>query len=261
MIARTIPPGPLPAQAMVLAAGLGLRMRPITEKLPKPLIVVAGRTLLDRALDELVAAGVDDVVINTHHLAAKIAAHVHGRHRPRVTLSHEDALMETGGGIARVVSHFGDQPFFVINGDTLWRNGRPPALLALAEAWDSTRMDALLLLQPVATAMGYDGPGDFFCSADGALSRRSNQTEAAFVFAGLQIQHPRLFADAPEGAFSLNILFDRAIGRGRLHGVIHNGGWCHVGTPADIPPAEDFLARAEPPAPSLLSSGQTAAST
>jgi N-acetyl-alpha-D-muramate 1-phosphate uridylyltransferase len=253
---RRARPGFVPAQAMVLAAGLGLRMHPITEKLPKPLIEIAGRTMLDRALDELVAVGVDDVVINTHYRAPMIEAHVRGRRRPRIRLSHEDVLLETGGGIARAVSHFGEQPFFVVNGDTLWRNGSRPALLALAEAWESTRMDALLLLQPVTTAIGYSGPGDFFRSPDGTLERRDRA--APFVFAGLQILHPRLFTDAPEGGFSINVLFDRAIDRNRLHGVIHDGGWCHVGTPADIPRAEAFFARAVPSAQPLIGSGPAA---
>ncbi len=238
--------GPVPAQSMVLAAGLGVRMRPITEKVPKPLIVVAGRTMLDRALDELIAVGVDDVVINTHYLGAMIEAHVRGRREPHIRLSHEDVLLDTGGGIARAVRHFGERPFFVVNGDTLWRNGPRPALVALAEAWNETRMDALLLLQPVSTAIGYRGLGDFFRSSSGSLERRADYA-APFVFAGIQILHPRLFADAPEGAFSINVLFDRAIACNRLHGVVHDGGWCHVGTPADIPRADAFFALETPP--------------
>ena len=246
---------------MVLAAGLGLRMRPITEELPKPLIVIGGRTMLDRALDELVAVGVDDVVINTHYLAPMIETHVRGRPQPRIRLSHEDALLETGGGIARAVSYFAGRPFFAVNGDTLWRNGPRPALLVLAEAWDDTRMDALLLLQPVTTAIGYHGPGDFSRSSVGALERRGEGPTAPFVFAGIQILHPRLFADAPERAYSLNILFDRAIARNRLYGAVHDGGWCHVGTPADIPLAEAFFAGAVSPARPALETGPVATST
>ncbi|MFO1154455.1 MAG: nucleotidyltransferase family protein [Rhodospirillales bacterium] len=247
----------VPEQAMVLAAGLGLRMRPITDALPKPLIPISGRTMLDRALDELVAVGVSSVVINTHYRAAMIERHVLGRRQPRILLSHEDGLLDTGGGIARAVSHFGDQPFFVVNGDTLWRNGSRPALLTLAEAWDDARMDALLLLQPVATAIGYDGAGDFFRLADGSLERRGDRV-APFVFAGIQLLHPRLFADVPSGPFSLNVVFDRAIAGKRLHGVIHEGGWCHVGTPADIPQAEMFIAHTAP-TPTQLPSGSGSA--
>lgn len=253
-------PNFVPPQAMVLAAGLGLRMRPITDTLPKPLIVIAGRTMLDRALDELVAVGVDDVVINTHYLAPMIEAHVRARSRPRIRLSHEDALLETGGGIARTVSHFGERPFFVVNGDTLWRNAPRPALLALAEAWDEARMDALLLLQSISTAIGYRGPGDFFRSPDGAL-QRCGGGPTSFVFAGLQILHPRLFSAAPDGPFSLNVLFDRAIDRRRLHGIIHDGGWCHVGTPTDIPLAEAFFACATPLGKSPVCTGSLRAST
>jgi MurNAc alpha-1-phosphate uridylyltransferase len=220
-------------------------MRPITEHLPKPLIVIDGRTMLDRALDELVAVGVDDVVINTHYRAEMIEAHVRGRHRPRIRLSHEDALLETGGGIARAAPHFGEKSFFVVNGDSLWRNGGRPTLIALAEAWNGDRMDALLLLQPATTAIGYRGPGDFFRSADGLLERRGDRL-APFVFAGLQILHPRLFAGAPRGAFSLNVLFDRAIEGNRLYGLVHEGGWCHVGAPDDIRDAEAFVAGKAP---------------
>jgi MurNAc alpha-1-phosphate uridylyltransferase len=251
MMAQPVRQSFVPGQAMVLAAGLGLRMRPITEKLPKPLIEIGGRTMLDRALDELVAAGVDDVVINTHYRASMIEAHVDSRRRPRTRLSQEDVLLDTGGGIGRVVSHFGNRPFFVVNGDTLWRNGAQPALLALAQAWDTPRMDALLLLQPVTRAIGYPGPGDFFRSSDGALERRGDGA-APFVFAGVQILHPRLFAEAPQGCFSLNVLFDQAITGKRLYGVVHDGGWCHVGTPADIPLAEAFITRTTPRAQSLV---------
>lgn len=242
---------------MVLAAGLGLRMRPITDNLPKPLVVIGGRTMLDRALDELAAAGVDDVVINIHYLAAMIEAHVAARRCPRIRLSREHRLLETGGGIAYALSHFGDGPFFAVNADTCWRNGPRPTLPALAEAWDDSRMDALLLLQPVATAVGYQGAGDFFRSPNGLLERRGDRA-APYVFAGVQILHPRLFAGTPAGPFSLNIVFDRAIKSGRLHGLVHDGGWCHVGTPADIPQAEAFFADTSPPARSADSAAPAA---
>lgn len=243
--APTRPPAAaIPARAMVLAAGLGLRMRPITDRLPKPLVAIGGRTLLDRILDRLAAAGVAEAVVNTHYLGSMIADHLATRHRPRIRLSPEETLLETGGGITRALPLLGSGHFFAINGDVLWRDGAVPALAALAAAWDGEAMDALLLLQPIETALGYHGFGDFFRAADGRLVRRGDACRAPYIFAGLQILHPRLFAAAPRGAFSTNVLFDRAIAAGRLAGVVHAGGWCHVGTPADIPPAEAFVAAA-----------------
>ncbi len=232
-------------RAMVLAAGLGVRMRPITLTQPKPLIPIGGRSMLDRALDELAGIGVGDVVVNVHYLAPLIEEHLRNRDRPTIRISFEAALLETGGGVTNALSLLGDEPFFVVNGDVLWRNGRQPSLAQLAEAWDPVRMDGLLLLHPTATACGYSGPGDFFPLADGRLERRGQRPSAPMLFAGLQILHPRLFIDAPTGAFSLNILYDRAIATERLFGVLHRGGWCHVGTPADIPLAEAFLADEE----------------
>lgn len=235
----------VPRRAMVLAAGLGLRMRPITDRLPKPLIAIGGRTLLDRILDRLTDAGVTDAVVNTHYLGAMIARHLAGRLRPRIQLSAEESLLETGGGITRALPLLGQAPFFAVNGDVLWQDGAVPALKALAAAWDDRTMDALLLLQPIERARGYHGAGDFFHATCGRLVRRGEHPAAPYIFAGLQILHPRLFATAPAGAFSTNVLFDEAGAAGRLHGVVHAGGWCHVGTPADIAPAEAFLA-AEP---------------
>lgn len=230
-----------PRQAMVLAAGLGVRMRPITLSLPKPLIEIGGRSMLDRALDELVAVGASNVVVNVHHLAPLIEAHLRDRAQPAIRISHEATLLETGGGVTQALPLLGPVPFFVVNGDVLWRNGPVPSLRQLADAWDPARMDALLLLHPTATARGYDGPGDFFLLDDQRPERRGTRPTAPVLFAGLQILHPRLFIDAPNGAFSLNLLYDRAIAAGRLFGVMHAGAWCHVGTPADIPPAEAFL--------------------
>jgi MurNAc alpha-1-phosphate uridylyltransferase len=218
---------------MVLAAGLGLRMRPITEHTPKPLVEVAGRTMLDRALDHLAVAGVTELVVNTHWLADKIATHLSGR--PGIHLSHEEVLLETGGGVAKALPHLGDAPFYVVNSDIIWTDGATPALKRLAEAWDDSRMDALLLMQRTATAMGYDGDGDFFLDAAGIPRRRRNREVAPLLFSGVQILSPRLFRDAPEGKFSLNILYDRALEEGRLFGIVHDGRWYHVGTPEALP--------------------------
>ena len=228
---------------MVLAAGLGVRMRPITERIPKPLITIGGYTLLDRILDRLGAAGVADVVVNAYHLAPLITRHVAHRLSPRIHLSVESTLLETGGGIVNALPLLGAEPFYAINGDVLWQDGPKPALTALADAWDAHTMDALLLLHPVATALGYRGRGDFHLQEDGRLARRDGDEDAANLFAGLQILHPRLFTDPPAPPFSLNVLFDRAMAQGRLHGVLNGGGWCHVSTPEDIAPAEAFVQR------------------
>jgi MurNAc alpha-1-phosphate uridylyltransferase len=247
---------------MVLAAGLGLRMRPITLSLPKPLIPIAGRSLIDRILDHLVAAGVAEAVVNTHHLGHVLERHLAGRGDLKITLSSEPNLLETGGGIANALPLLGDRPFYAINGDVLWRDGREPGLVALARTWQDEQMDALLLLQPTTTAIGYAGPGDFFLETTGRLCRRGGRPAAPFLFTGLQILHPRLFAEAPAEPFSLNVLFDRAIGDGRLFGVVHEGGWCHVGTPADIPAAEAFVedaSHAPHAAPSLAPAPATPA--
>jgi MurNAc alpha-1-phosphate uridylyltransferase len=233
-----------PTHAMVLAAGLGLRMRPITLHTPKPLVAVAGRTMLDRALDHLTAAGITRLVVNTHWLPDRIASHLAGR--SDITLSPEPELLETGGGVARALPLLGDQPFFVVNSDILWTDGASPALARLAAAWDEDRMDALLLLVPTARAVGYDGDGDFFVDAAGVPRRRRPREVAPTLFSGVQILSPRLFAEAPSGKFSLNVLYDRALEEGRLFGLVHDGRWFHVGTPEALPEVEAALLRQDP---------------
>ena len=216
-------------------------MRPITLTTPKPLIVLGGQTMLDRAIDALAEQGVEQVVVNAHHLADVIARHLAGRSQPPVRLCVETERLETGGGVRNALPLLGEPSFFVVNGDILWKDGPRPTLADLAGAWDGARMDALLLLHPLASALGYDGPGDFRLNHDGRLIRRATDERAPYLFAGLQILHPRLFANTADGPFSLNLLYDRAIGGGRLYGIEHCGRWCHVGTPADIPVAEAFL--------------------
>ena len=231
---------------MVLAAGLGLRMRPLTEHTPKPLIPVAGRCMLDRVFAHLDAVGVPSRVVNAHWLAPRLHAHLAGR--PGVALSDEAELLETGGGVARALPLLGAAPFYVCNADVLWTDGAAgPALARLAAAWDDAAMDALLLLVARERAFGYDGPGDFLRGDDGRLARRAADITAPFVFTGVQILHPRLFADAPSGAFSLNLLYDRAQRAGRLYGLVHDGGWYHIGTPAALAAAEARLAAAGDP--------------
>jgi len=226
-------------RAMVLAAGLGKRMQPLTDTLPKPLVPVAGKALIDYVLDKLGHAGVTQAVVNVHHRAGQIEAHVKARQRPRVIISDERGeLLDTGGGVVKALPHLGTAPFFHMNSDTLWIEGVTPNLVRLAAQFDAARMDILLLLASTATSIGYDGRGDFNMAPDGRLSRRLEREIAPFVYAGAAILAPAIFSDAPKGAFSLNRLFDRAAETGRLHGLRLDGTWMHVGTPAAIKAAE-----------------------
>jgi MurNAc alpha-1-phosphate uridylyltransferase len=235
-------------RAMVLAAGYGLRLRPLTATTPKPLVPVAGRTMLDRALDALAASGVDQAIVNVHHLGAQIEARLAERARmgllPVTEVSSETQLLDTGGGIANALPRLGSAPFLAVNADIVWEDGRVPALRRLAAAYDETKMDALLLLVASEGAIGFDGPGDFFLDEDGRLVRRGERTSAPYVYAGLQMLTPTLFHGAPEGPFSLNRLYDRAAARGRLFGLVHDGAWYHVGTPEALKEADRILAGA-----------------
>jgi MurNAc alpha-1-phosphate uridylyltransferase len=232
---------------MVLAAGLGLRMRPITDRLPKPLVPVAGRTMLDRALDALAAAGVAECIVNTHYLAQLVIAHLKDRKQPAIRVSAEKDLLDTGGGVAKALPMLGREPFYAVNADIVWEDGPDlPALARLAAAYDPSKVDALLLVAPTDRAVGYDGPGDFFLGRDGSLTRRGGGAHADYVFTGVQILHPRLFTGCPAGAFSLNLLYDRARSRGRLRGLAHDGRWFHIGTPAGLRLAEEALAPGAP---------------
>ncbi len=230
-----------PDVGMVLAAGLGKRMRPFTETTPKPLVKVAGRTLIDWALDRLEAAGAKRVIVNIHHHRAQMEAHLRARGRPTIVPSPEANLLETGGGIVNALLLLGDRPFYVANADNLWLDGRTPALSRLARLWDEQTMDALLLLQASVSARGYDGAGDYFCDSLGRLRYRQHHEIAPFVYAGVHIAHPRLFDGAPKGAFSLKLLWDRAEAAGRLWGVVHDGLWFHVGSPEGLAIAEAEL--------------------
>lgn len=233
--------GPI-RRGMVLAAGLGLRMRPITDKTPKPLIAVAGRSLLDRVIDRLEAAGVGKVVVNAHYMADKVVKHLKKRKTPKIRVSVEEERLETGGGVAKALPLLGKRPFFVVNGDVLWFDGPYPALTAMMAAWDDSHMDALLLLHPTNEAYGYEGDGDFVMDSVGRLTRRPERRIAPLLFAGVQILHPRLFDGAGDGAYSLNVLYDRAIEGGRLFGHLHDGTWFHVGRPRDLDVVEQYLA-------------------
>lgn len=224
---------------MMLAAGIGKRMRPLTATTPKPLIEVAGRSLIDHGLDRLEAAGVEEVVVNVHYLADLVEVHVGRRVVPKAVISDERAkLLDTGGGILKVIDRFGGEPFYLMNSDSFWIEGVRANLRLLAESWDEARMDGLLLLSSTVPAVGYDGRGDFLLDSLGRLTRRRPPAIAPFAYAGAAILHPRLFRDAPDGPFSLNRLFDAAMAEGRLFGVRMEGVWLHVGTPEAVRDAE-----------------------
>ena len=231
-----------PKTAMVLAAGLGLRLRPLTLDRPKPLIELAGTALIDRTLDHLAAADVETAVINLHHEPARLRAHVNGRTKPRVVFSDETNLLrETGGGVAHALPLLGDDPFFVVNGDVVWRDGVDSTLGRLARAWDEGAMDALLLLQATPSAIGYDGRGDYVIAPDGRIRRRGASETAPYVFAGIQILRPALFDGCGTAPFSLIRLYDQAEAAGRLFGLRHDGAWMHVGSPDGLAAAEAGL--------------------
>ena len=227
--------------AMVLAAGLGTRLKPLTDRLPKPLVQVAGRTLLDRALDRLADAGIGTAVVNLHYLGDQIAEQLKDRTAPKIVLSREEQRLETGGGVRNALKFLGPGAFIAVNADVLWLNGPYDALARLKSHWRDADMDVLLLLLETTAAFGYEGPGDFLADPVGRLARRPEREIAPYLFTGIQILHPRLFRNCPEGAFSLNVLYDRAMAEGRLYGVIHDGEWFHVGTPEGLAEAEDYM--------------------
>lgn len=228
---------------MVLAAGRGKRMRPITATTPKPLVEVNGRALIDHVLDRLADVGVARAVVNVHYLADLIEVHVGKRAVPAVTVSDERrGLLDTGGGVVRALPHLGSEPFFHLNSDSIWIEGARPNLAGLAERWNEQEMDALLMLASTVRSVGYDGAGDFDMDKSGRLGRRLERTVSPFVYAGAAILHPRLFEGLEEKPFSLNAVFDEAIARGRLFGYRMDGIWLHVGTPEAIAEAEASIA-------------------
>jgi N-acetyl-alpha-D-muramate 1-phosphate uridylyltransferase len=228
-----------PKRAMVLAAGLGTRMRAFNGQIPKPLVQVGGKRLIDFVLDRLADAGVERAVVNVHHLADQIERHLAKRRRPRVVISDERGeLLGTAGGVIKALPKLGDAPFFHVNSDTIWIDGVKPNLGRLAAAFDPARMDALLLLAPTASSIGYAGRGDFSMGADGTLARRGEREVVPFVYAGAAILTPAFFAGVPAGPSSMTPLFDRAAEAGRLCGLRLEGVWMHVGTPDAIRAAE-----------------------
>ncbi len=228
--------------AMMLAAGLGLRMRPLTDATPKPLIQVSGKPLIDYGLDHLRHAGVQDIVVNAHYLADQIVSWAEQQPAPKIVISDERAeVLDTGGGIAKALALLGSDPFFVLNSDSFWIDGQKPALQRLIAAWNDAKMDCLLLLCPVEKTVGYDGAGDFLLATDGRIIRQRGGGALAYI--GAYLVHPRLFKDCPAGKFSMNVLWDKAIGLRRLHGISHDGVWLHVGTPEGLRLAEAQLAK------------------
>lgn len=235
----------MPRRAMVLAAGFGLRLRPITLTKPKPLVAVGGRTMLDRALDSLAASGVSDAVVNAHYLREQVVARCAERRAagkvPNTVVSEEEVLLDTGGGIKNALPLLGSSPFLAVNADIVWQDGTMPALDRLGATFDPNRMDAVLLLVARDRAIGFEGPGDFFLEEGGRLKRRADAATAPYVYAGVQVLAPHVFDGTPEGPFSLNRIYDRAIAAGRLFGLAHDGAWYHVGTPEALDEADRLL--------------------
>ena len=231
---------------MLLAAGLGLRMRPLTATRPKPLVELAGKALIDHVLDRLAAAGVEKVVVNTHYLGDQIVRHLAGRRTPETVISDEtEALLDTGGGVAKALPELGRDPFIICNADGVTIPGGGANLRRMAQAFDPARMDCLMLLATANTSVGYDGMGDFTMAPDGLLTRRKERQIAPFAFTGTQLVHPRLFDGAPKSKFSMNLLWNRAIEAGRLFGLRQDGLWMHIGSPGALADAEAMLAGGE----------------
>jgi MurNAc alpha-1-phosphate uridylyltransferase len=234
------------ATAMVLAAGLGERMRPLTLRMPKPLVPIAGRPLIDHVLGRLAAAGVETAVVNVHYLPDQLEAHLANRRGlpPKTVVSDErGVLLDTGGGTKRALPLLGRGPFFIHNADSVWSEGASPALSRMLKKWNPAAMDCLLLLAPAATSIGYAARGDFSMTGDGRLTRRGPDEVVPFAFAGVSLCDEGLFKDAPDGRFSLNTLWDRSLAKGRLYGIRLDGRWMHVGTPDALAEAEAAFER------------------
>jgi MurNAc alpha-1-phosphate uridylyltransferase len=241
---RPDPVAAVPKTAMVMAAGLGKRMRPLTATRPKPLVQIAGKTLIDHTLERLRAAGVEKAVVNVHYLASALEAHLKHNVQGIETIVSDERkqLLETGGGLKRALPLIDADPFLAVNSDNLWVDGPVDALRLLASHWDEARMDVLLLLVPQARAHCHLGPGDFHMSASGALRRRKPRAVAPFVYIGIQMISKRVFEEeTPDGPFSTNLLWDRAIARGRCYGTVHQGLWFDIGRPQSIGKAEMIL--------------------
>ena len=232
----------LPETAMVLCAGRGTRLAPITDNLPKPMVPVGDVPILGRTLEHLKNAGVKRVVINTHYLSDYVTRYVERLKDPSITVIHEETVLETGGGVKNALPHLGDEPFFVINGDSVWLDGMRNALHRFADTWDSEKMDIQLLLYPFARVLGWHGYGDYTMDEIGRLTSRDEVKVAPYAYMGVSIVHPRIFADAPDGSFSMRALYDKAEEEGRLFGALHDGLWYHISSPADLERANQRFA-------------------
>ena len=229
--------GNKPARAFILAAGKGTRLRPHTDTMPKPMVNIAGTSIIRRTIAKLVEAGVTEIVVNIHHLGNVLEQHLKDVTGARIILSREDELLETGGGIKKAIHHFGDEPFYIINGDALWDEGDVPALERLASRWNDKDMDILLLLQPTGRMALTGAVGDYHLEDSKAI--RAKDKNGEYMFAGIRIAHPRVFKGSPDGAFSFLTLMDRAQEQGRLYGLPHSGEWYHISTPEDLQSVND----------------------
>lgn len=243
MTAPSLGTGEAPAfdTAMVLAAGLGVRLRPLTETVPKPLLEVDGRPLIDHVLDRLRAGGVRSVVVNAFYLADQLEGHLAGRQDIDIKVLRETQLLGVGGGLASALPSLGQDRFLAANADTLWLDGPVPVFKRLAQIWNDAAMDALLLMQPAAKAVGEEGMGDFFLDPAGRVVSRGHGQVAPYYYAGLQVLHPRLFREAPPAPFKMTRLWDRALEAGRLWGMVHDGPWFHVNTPEALATAREMM--------------------
>lgn len=232
-----------PKKAMVLAAGLGRRMRPITSTTPKPLIEVGGKALINHILDQAAKAGIEEAVVNVHYLADLMEAHLRRRKVPRIIISDERAqLLDSGGGVKKALPKLGTEPFWIFNSDAFWLEGPRSNLERMAASWDPERMDMLMLLASTSASLGFDGLGDYAMDPAGRLSRRKEREVAPFAYAGVLIVKPDLFTETPDVPFSLNLLFDRTEMAGRLYGIRLDGFWLHVGSPSALSEAELAIA-------------------
>lgn len=232
-------------RAMIMAAGFGTRMRPLTNKIPKPLVKVQGRALIDHVMDRLVEAGVKAIVVNIHYMGNQIKAHVEKRKDVEIIISDEtDTILDSGGGIFKALPHFKGEPFYHANADTVWVEGASHALPRLNAAWNPKEMDALMLLASTVTTVCYDGRGDFMMDSEGRLSRVPEGRISPFVWMSMEILHPRLFDSVQPGKFSINPLWDKAIAKGRLFGQRLDGVWMHIDRPEAVTQSEEYLAYA-----------------
>lgn len=242
MTART------PDRAFILAAGRGNRLRPHTDTLPKPLVPVAGQPIIDYVIDGVTGAGVTDVTVNLHYMADKLERHLRGKSVPRFTLTHEEVLLDTGGGIKNGLSSMGDGPFYIVSGDSFWADGPSGnTLRRMAAAWDPAQMDLLLMLQPLSRLHTDHAVGDYDMQSDGRIVRSKNQT-GAYMWTSIRVCDKRLFDNTPDGPFSFLTLMDRAESRGRLYGMVHDGEWYHITTPDDLVQIDTELTKGRAPA-------------